>query len=76
MQLRGTGILDTSEIKFDCPWCERDVALLLGDVRRAASIKCEWCQSEIAIKSNVETALGQIERVTNGLQGSTKGTRT
>ena len=55
MQLRGTGILDTSEIKFDCPWCERDVAVLLGDARRASNIKCEWCQSEIAIKGNLET---------------------
>jgi hypothetical protein len=61
MQLRGTGVLDTSEVKFDCPWCERDVALLLGDAKRASSIKCEWCQTEIAIKGHLETALSQIE---------------
>ena len=76
MQLRATGILDTSEIKFDCPWCERDVAVLLGDAKRASSIKCEWCQSEIAIKHNLKTVLGQIESMTSGLQGSMKGTRT
>jgi transcription elongation factor Elf1 len=76
MQLRGTGILDTSEVKFDCPWCERDMAVLLDDAKRASSIKCEWCQSEIAIKHNLETVLGQIESVTSGLQGSMKGTLT
>ena len=61
MQLRGTGVLDTSEVKFECPWCQRDVAVLLGDARRDSNIKCEWCQSEIAIKGDLETALNQIE---------------
>jgi hypothetical protein len=61
MQLRGTGISDTSEIKFDCPWCQEEVARLLGDVRRASNLKCEWCQSEIAIQRNVETVISQIE---------------
>jgi hypothetical protein len=74
MQLRGTGILETSEIKFECPWCQRDVAVLLGDVRRASNIKCEWCQSEIAVKDNLDTVLEEIESAAGGLQVSRKGT--
>jgi DNA-directed RNA polymerase subunit RPC12/RpoP len=66
MQLRGTGILDTSEVKFECPWCQRDVAVLLGDMRRAPNVKCEWCQSEIAIKGSLDTALSQIETAASG----------
>jgi Zn finger protein HypA/HybF involved in hydrogenase expression len=66
MQLRGTGVLDTSEVKFECPWCQRDVAVLLGDVRWASNIKCELCQTEIAIKGSLETAISQIETAASG----------
>jgi hypothetical protein len=75
MQLRGTGVLDSSEVMLKCPQCEWDLTLRLGDVRRASDVKCISCGSDIAIKSSLDDVLEQIENAVRGLHPSTKGTQ-
>ena len=75
MQLRGSGFLDTSEVRLKCPQCQWDLTLRLGEVRRASGVKCTWCRSDIAIKQSLDTALDQIENAAGALQSSTKGTQ-
>jgi hypothetical protein len=76
MQLRGTGVLDNSEIKLKCPRCQWDLTLRLGDVRRASDVKCLSCGSGIAIKSSLDAVLEELDGATGGLPASTKGTQT
>jgi hypothetical protein len=75
MQLRGTGFLDTSEVRLKCPQCRWDLTLRLGEVRRASDVKCTWCRSDIAFRQILDTALEQIEHAAGALQSSTKGTQ-